>query len=61
MDPTRNPAEDADFDFAAWARWQHLQQAWQRVAAARQLAVHRPEPAEPPLEPEIVYLLPVPN
>jgi|GEM_PF-6133331 len=61
MDPTRNPAEDADFDFAAWARWQRLTQAWQQVAAARHPAARPTPAAEPRPEPEIVYLLPVPN
>ncbi|MCB2376381.1 hypothetical protein LGH70_02235 [Hymenobacter sp. BT635] len=63
MDPTRNPAEDADFDFDAWVRWQNLKQAWTSVQDARQRAA-RPRPAvapEPAFEPEIVYLLPVPN
>ena len=63
MVPTRNPAEDTDFDFDAWVRWQNLQQAWASVQEARQRGT-RPQPAvapEPPFEPEIVYLLPVPN
>lgn len=63
MDPTRNPAEDTDFDFDAWVRWQNLKNAWQHVSAARR---HKPRyqplvAPEPAAEPEIVYLLPVPN
>ncbi|MCB2406868.1 hypothetical protein [Hymenobacter lucidus] len=63
MDPTRNPAEDTDFDFDAWQRWQNLRHAWDRVRQARQQkARYQPLAApEPPVEPEIVYLLPVPN
>ncbi|RYU80276.1 hypothetical protein [Hymenobacter persicinus] len=60
MDPTRNPADDTDFDFDAWVRWQNLKQAWQHATAARPA----PRPVvvpEPRPEPEIVYLLPVPN
>ncbi|WP_073111948.1 hypothetical protein [Hymenobacter daecheongensis] len=63
MDPTRNPAEDTDFDFDAWVRWQRLHHAWQHVAASRHAAAgYRPPLAvEAPAEPEVVYLLPVPN
>ncbi|TGE21733.1 hypothetical protein E5K00_15790 [Hymenobacter aquaticus] len=63
MDPTRNPAEDQDFNFDAWVRWQTLKNAWVGVQETR-LRAARPQPApapEPPFEPEIVYLLPVPN
>jgi hypothetical protein len=54
MDPTRNPAEDPDFDFDAWVRWQSLKSAWHR--ATGRVVVPTPRP-----EPETVYLLPVPN
>ncbi|PJJ54477.1 hypothetical protein [Hymenobacter chitinivorans] len=61
MDPTRNPAEDQDFNFDAWVRWQTLKNAWTSIQEARQPAP-KPQPApEPAFEPEIVYLLPVPN
>ncbi|WP_345073913.1 hypothetical protein [Hymenobacter fastidiosus] len=62
MDPTRNSAEDADFDFDAWVRWQQLKQAWHGITAARCQRARLTAPApEPRPEPETVYLLPVPN
>jgi hypothetical protein len=61
MDPTRNPAEDADFDFDAWVRWQNLKQAWHHVTAVRRRSSGRVVAPEPRPEPEVVYLLPVPN
>ena len=61
MDPTRNPAEDADFDFDAWVRWQHLKQAWQYATRAHGQSLRLPAPREARPEPETVYLLPVPN
>ncbi|GAA3918302.1 hypothetical protein [Hymenobacter algoricola] len=62
MEPTRNPAEDTDFDFDAWVRWQSLKQAWHHATLARRQAARRPSmTAEPAAEPEIVYLLPIPN
>ncbi|TGE27311.1 hypothetical protein [Hymenobacter metallicola] len=65
MDPTRNPAEDQDFNFDAWVRWQTLNHAWSKLSQARRKAARYParptEAPEPTFEPEIVYLLPVPN
>jgi hypothetical protein len=47
-------------------RWQNLNHAWSKLSqarrkAARYLAGPAPAATEPPFEPEIVYLLPVPN
>ena len=60
MDPTRNPAEDTDFDFDAWVRWQQLKSAWHSASDTRRVTGRVVAPKPRP-EPEMVYLLPVPN
>lgn len=45
MDPTRNPAEDPEFDFAAWEYRQRAHHAWLAIYQQRCLAaVQNPRP-----------------